>query len=134
MLSEPIGNDSCGLAHRWTLDPTLAQDLVLLDVRAKATMATQGVRWEGLFIISGYRTPSVQASLNPSAPRSLHTYCPSLAADLRVANQPATQTPVETWFFLGDIWEGMGHRWGGRFAAPDLNHFDLGDVLVPSDS
>lgn len=126
MINERITPDWCGLAERWTLDPRLAEDLLLLDQWSAAELSAEGVRWAGLYIISGYRSPSVQIIVNPSAPRSLHTYCPSLAADLRVANEPAFHTLIQTWYALGQRWEFMGHRWGGRFRPPDLNHFDLG--------
>jgi len=80
----------------------------------------------GLFIISGHRSPALQIIVNPSAPRSLHTYCPSLAADLRLGNRGSALDEAQTWAWLGQRWEFMGHRWGGRFRPPDLNHFDLG--------
>ena len=133
-LNERIGLDWCGLAERWVLDPVLAQDLVLLDQWAASELSAQRLRWDGLFLISGHRSPQVQVVLNPAAPRSLHTYCPSLAADLRVANRPASATEIETWFWLGQRWEFMGHRWGGRFRPPDLNHFDLGKPFDGSTS
>ena len=125
-LSAPLGDDCCGLSDRWVLDLTLACDLVALDQWAGQELAAQGIRWDGFRIISGYRSPAVQVVVNPAAPRSLHTFCPSLAADLRVGGTPATSTEIETWFWLGQRWEFMGHRWGGRFRPPDLNHFDLG--------
>lgn len=126
MLSERIGDDCVGLSNRWILDPKLAQDLVSLNLWAQATYAAEGFRWQGLYIISGHRSPSVQAVINPSVPRSLHTHCPSLAADLRVANVPASLTSDQVWLALGLQWEVMGNRWGGKFGTPDPNHFDLG--------
>lgn len=134
MLSERVTNDWCGLANRWILDPTLAQDLVVLDQWAERELSAQGVRWGGLYVISGHRSPGLQIIVNPAAPRSLHTRCPSLAADLRVGNIPATLTEVGLWFFLGQRWEFMGHRWGGRFRPPDLNHFDMGQAFDGSTS
>ena len=125
-FSERVSEDWCGLADRWILDPALAEDLVLLDQWAAFELSAEGIRWDGLYVISGYRSPSLQAVINPHAPRSFHTVCPSMAADLRVANQPASLTEIQTWFWLGQRWEFMGHRWGGRFRPPDLNHFDLG--------
>ena len=125
-LPERITDDWCGLAQRWVLDPVLAEDLVLLDQWAAQELAAEGIRWGGLFIISGRRSPSVQIIVNPDAPRSFHTFCPSLAADLRVGNRAATLTEASTWAFLGQRWEFIGHRWGGRFRPPDLNHFDMG--------
>lgn len=126
MLSERVTTDWCGLADRWILDPRLAEDLVSLNEWAAFELSAQGVRWGGLFVISGHRSPGLQTVVNPSAPRSLHTHCPSLAADLRVADRPASLTEIQTWYWLGQRWEFMGHRWGGRFHPPDLNHFDMG--------
>ena len=133
-FNEQISHDWCGLANRWILDPKLAQDLVSLDEWAAHELSAQGIRWAGLHIISGHRAPALQLIVNPAAPRSLHTYCPSLAADLRLANQPASLTEAATWAFLGQRWEFMGNRWGGRFRPPDLNHFDLGKPFDGSTS
>jgi len=133
-LSEPLSDDWCSLADRWLLDPQLAEDLVLLDRWASAELSAKGIRWPGMFIISGHRSPELQLIVNPAAPRSLHTYCPSLAADLRVGDKPASATPASTWFWLGQRWEFIGHRWGGRFRPPDLNHFDLGRAFDGSTS
>ncbi len=123
--SERIETDSCGLSRRWTLEPALADMLVPLDEWARRDFSAQGLRWPGLFIISGYRSPLLQAEVNPLAPASLHTRCPSLAVDLRVADIPATLTPTEVWAFLGIRWSGLGGRWGGLFTPPDDNHFDV---------
>lgn len=108
------------------MDPKLAEDLVFLNEWMAQELPAQGIRWEGLYVISGYRSPAFQIVVNPDAPRSLHTYCPSLAADLRVADHPASITDAALWAIIGQRWEFMGHRWGGRFRPPDLNHFDLG--------
>ena len=99
--------------------------LVRLDADAEGRFSAQGFRWPGLSIISGYRSRFLQAQINPLAPNSLHTRCPSLAADLRVGDQPASITSFETWALLGRIWSTLGGRWGGTFATPDVNHFDL---------
>ena len=126
MALERLTNDWCGLANRWVLDPTLAQDLVVLNQFAQAHFSAEGIRFDGLTIISGHRSQRLQIIVNPDAPRSLHTACPSLAADLRVGVKPASTTGPQMWFQLGSWWEMMGHRWGGRFRPPDLNHFDMG--------
>ena len=99
--------------------------LVALETRATQIFSAEGVRWPGIFIISGYRSPNLQAQVNPAASRSRHMFCPSLAADLRVGNLPASTTPTEFWAFLGTIWKTMGGRWGGDFRTPDVNHFDI---------
>jgi len=100
--------------------------VVALDERAHAEFSTQGLRFPGLYIISGYRTPAAQAAVNPAAPNSLHTRCPALAVDLRVGDLPASVTDPVIWGGLGRWWNEMGGRWGGTFTPPDWNHFDLG--------
>jgi len=99
--------------------------LVRLDDQARRAFSAEGIRWPGLFIISGFRSLGLQIDINPLAPASLHTRCPALAVDLRVGDLPASLTPPEFWAFLGSRWETMGGRWGGRFTPPDPNHFDL---------
>ncbi len=128
--SSPVGDDSCSLSRRWVLDPTLADMLVRLDVWAVGQFSAQGFRWPGLFIISGFRSQVLQAEINPLAPDSLHTRCPSLAADLRLGDVPASLTTVELWAFLADGWRRLGGRWGGFFTPPDYNHFDLPALSV----
>lgn len=103
-----------------------------MDRVASARFTTAGFRWPGLWIISGNRSPSDQARVNPSLKNSLHVRCPSLAADLRVGQVAASITPDDVWRFLGSVWRGMGGRWGGDFKdslgqlTHDDNHFDLG--------
>jgi len=99
--------------------------LVRLNADAEGRFSAQGFRWPGLTIISGWRSRLLQASINPAAPNSLHTRCPSLAADLRVGDQPASITPFALWAQLGQLWSALGGRWGGTFSPPDPNHFDL---------
>jgi hypothetical protein len=135
--SERILDDPCSLSARWTLDPSLARMLVQLEELARREFSSEGLRWPGLFIISGYRSPSLQALVNPNAPGSLHTRCPSLAADLRVGDLAARATPSPVWELLGGIWMSLGGQWGGLFEPDpdsvwyplaDLNHFDLRNV------
>ena len=117
--------DSCGLARRWVLAPLLAQNLIAMDNMAAEIFTSQGVRWPGLWIISGHRSATRQTRVNPDAPNSLHTRCPSLAADLRVGNLAASTTP-DFWPFLGTLWKSLGGKWGGDFKPePDVNHFQL---------
>ena len=99
--------------------------LVALENRATEILSAEGFRGPDLYIISGYRSARLQSRVNPLAPRSRHTFCPSMAADLRVADLPASTTPFEFWAFLGQIWKAMGGRWGGHFSTPDPNHFDI---------
>lgn len=93
--------------------------------------------WPGLYIVSGYRTSTAQAFLNPNAPDSLHVRCPALAIDLRVGNIPGLEAGV-IWAWLGARWKMVGGRWGGNFiwqGSPlpnpsEWNHFDLGVGVV----
>lgn len=131
MHSERLSTtDSCSLSRRWSIAPALADMLLSLEARAQEIFSAQGIRWPGLFIISGYRSARLQAELNPAAPLSLHRFCPSLAVNLRVADISASLTPT-FWPFLGTIWKAMGGRWGGDFRPePDVNHFELPAVTV----
>ena len=106
--------------------------LVSLEARAAAIFSAEGLRWPGIFIISGYRSQALQARVNPLVPKSLHTECPSLAVDLRVGDTPASTTAVEVWAFLGTLWKALGGRWGGDFRPePDFNHFEKLTVVAP---
>lgn len=130
-IPEPVGSDAHRLACRWTLDPTLAQGLVDLDGYFRKRFASEGFRWPGIWITSGYRSQATQAQVNPDAPDSLHTNCPSLAVDLRVGAIPGLN-PVggyELLAMIGVRWKWKGFRWGGDFTPPDPIHFDLG---IPS--
>jgi hypothetical protein len=134
MLPEPIGTDACLLARRWVLAPHLAEMLVALDQWAREETSRQGVRWPGIRIISGHRSKRRQTVINPNAPDSLHTRCPSLAADLSVgySSQLRAVPAGGIWDWLGARWMMMGGRWGGMFQDAtgmqkrDENHFDLG--------
>jgi len=91
----------------------------------KTGLPVQGFRnFPPLFIISGYRDPKLNAEVG-GVPNSLHTVCPSLAADLRVGQIPGVGSD-EIWAMLGGWWRLNGGRWGGTFTKPDPNHFDLG--------
>ena len=137
MRSERVDEgDADGLVRRWGLDPRTASALVALEQEARCALAPCGLRWPGLWIISGWRSSPVEAELgrdSPTARRSLHMATrdgqpASLAVDLRVGGLPASTTPIEIWTWLGSIWHRVapGGRWGGEFSAPDVNHFDLG--------
>lgn len=122
--------------RRWGLDPDTARAVGDLELWARCNLAPCGVRWPGLYVISGYRSRPVESSLSPDsspATRSLHMARrdgrpASLAVDLRVGNQPASVTPREIWGALATGWKlvAPGGRWGGEFTDPDVNHFDLG--------
>lgn len=127
-MSRPtrVSVDACVLQRRYLLDPHLLRMVKALDRWAEDQFARKGIRWPGLVIISGWRSREFQAHLNPDAPNSLHTRCPSLAVDLRVGHVAASIVGDFVWDWLGARWAMMGGRWGGRFSRRDENHFDLG--------
>ena len=125
MLPEAVGTDDCLLANRWILDPVVAKMIVGLDSWARVEMEKVNLPWPGLWIISGHRSQALQEEVNPEAPNSMHTRCPSLAVDLRVGNVSASITTAAIWSWLGAQWIVMGGRWGGMFNPPDFNHFDF---------
>ena len=125
MESTRVTKDFCSLSRRWSISPVLAQMVVELDARATAIYAAQGLRWPGLFVISGFRTKKQQADINPFAPNSKHRKCPAMAVDLRVGDFYASTTDPIIWARLGQEWQKMGGRWGGVFSTPDWNHFDI---------
>jgi len=124
MASERI-SDHCSLSRRWFLEPGFARALVTLESVAQRLVAADGLHWPGLYVISGYRSRAEQASVSPGRPASPHTWCPAMAVDLRVGDTPASITPPEWWAFVGNIWKSLGGRWGGDFAPPDPNHFEI---------
>jgi len=103
-----------------------------MEAWARCNLSASAFRWPGLFVISGHRSEALQAQLNSPAENSLHTLRPSLAADLRVGDLPASTTPWEIWAALGNWWKHHvnGGRWGGDFSTPDPNHFDTGLLRV----
>jgi hypothetical protein len=121
------------------LAPRLAAMFVSLEQRASQIFSAEGLRWPGIYLISGFRSRARQVDVNPLVPTSLHTRCPSMAGDLRVGDTPASTTAVEVWAFLGAIWKALGGRWGGDFRPePDLNHFEelsvgVGPVTAATD-
>jgi len=134
-LPEPIGADSCRLSERWVLDLMLAEMLVNLNGFFEQSFTSSGLRWPGIWIQSGFRTPAHQATLDSPATSSLHTRCPAMAADLRLGGLHARITAPETWAALGGKWKLMGGRWGGDFKDDqhpgpgvnlrEMNHFAL---------
>jgi hypothetical protein len=76
-----------------------------------------------LIIISGRRSSTVNREVG-GAPRSFHLK--GLAFDTAVLNYTREQVPYDWWLALGQFWESLGGRWGGRFNPPDVNHFDSG--------
>jgi uncharacterized protein YcbK (DUF882 family) len=82
-----------------------------------------------LIVISGRRNANVNAEVGGDE-RSLHLY--GLAFDLQVEGFRRDELHPFFWQTLGEWWEALGGRWGGRFSPADVNHFDTGLVsLVP---
>lgn len=77
-----------------------------------------------LYIFSGHRSEAHNADVG-GVPDSFHTRCPALAADIRVGGV-AGLPDHEVMAILGGRWRLMGGRWGGTFADPSPNHFDVG--------
>jgi len=132
-LPERVGTDACRLALNWGLEPNLARKIIELDVWASVQMAQAGVRWPGLFIISGLRSPTDNRA-SGGARDSLHLRCPAEAVDLRVGQVHASVSGDMQWAWLGAYWKLLGGRWGGDFTwegsprpnPAEQNHFDLG--------
>lgn len=80
-----------------------------------------------LVVISGRRKAAYNAEIG-GAEFSLHLH--GLAFDVQVLGYTRDQVPWWWWQALGQEWERLGGRWGGRFSVPDVNHFDSGDVVV----
>jgi uncharacterized protein YcbK (DUF882 family) len=100
-------------------------------LRPYVVALVNGIRQEGipLQVISGRRNANVNQEVG-GAERSLHLY--GLAFDLQVEGYRRDEVHPYFWQYLGEWWESVGGRWGGRFSAPDVNHFDTGVVsLVP---
>jgi len=125
MASHSVGNDPCSIQRRWRVADIIARTVVAVEAQAIQIFSAEGIRWPGLWILSGYRSERRQIEVNPNNPNSLHSVCPSLAVDLRVGDLPASITPYEQWAFVGTLWMSHGGRWGGHFPTPDLNHFDF---------
>jgi len=121
----PVGTDACSIQRRWAIRALVADTAVGVESAAVQIFSAEGLRWPGLWIISGYRSERLQSQINPANPASLHSTCPSLAIDMRVGDVPASVTPYEQWAFVGTLWKARGGRWGGDFPVPDLNHFDF---------
>jgi len=126
--SERIETDACGISRRWSIAPHLARMLVRTNEFVRQAFSADGLRWPGLYILSGFRTVQRQAAVNPDNPNSLHLRCPALAVDLRVGDAPASTTPIELWAIVGQRFKLLGGRWGGDFPVPDPNHFDVSSV------
>ena len=81
-----------------------------------------------LVVISGRRSGPVADPVGNIAEASLHI--PGFAFDVQVLGYLRDDLPWWWWQAMGEYWEAMGGRWGGRFSTPDVNHFDAGVVIV----
>jgi len=128
--SERVDGDACSLSRRWLLEPVIAVALVETETVAQGIFASQGLRWPGIFIISGHRTQAQQEEANPSNPSSHHRCCPSLAVDIRIGDLPASVTPRPFFKFIADALAIHGIKWGGDLedeflALLEQNHYFL---------
>jgi len=123
-LPSRVGRDACELERRWALVPFLARNLVRMKDHFDKAFLPTGFPFPDIWIISGQRSERQNREAG-GAPDSRHKRCPSEAVDLRIGNVEGLEN-LEVWAMLGGWWELNGGRWGGRFATPDPNHFDLG--------
>lgn len=101
--------------------------LVRLEEWAVNEFNVPGVfRWPGLYIFSGYRTPTHNTEVG-GVENSFHIACPALAADIRVGSVAGINN-LEVLAILGGKWRLMGGAWGGTFSTPSPNHFDIGGI------
>lgn len=126
MIPETIrpDTDACELAHKWILNPILADRLVAMASRLEF----------GVQIISGWRSKEHQEQLirkGKGAPvdRSTHTSCPATGADL----WPTIAVTDVVKARMGESAYVVGLRWGGGSPVDpdtgipsDWNHYDLG--------
>lgn len=108
-------------------DPTLELINTLeYEVAVAAVQLVNAARGVGvpLIVISGTRSVQRNRDVGGAA-RSLHLY--GRAFDVQVAGLTREQVPTWWWESLGTYAEGLGLRWGGRFLARDVNHFDSGE-------
>lgn len=109
-------------------DPTLEKLAGLQPLLANlATDFINDLRNAGIpmMIISGRRSSDLNAQVGGAA-HSLHLS--GSAFDVQVLGYTRDELPDWWWEAVGNYGETTyGLRWGGRFATPDVNHFDLGN-------
>lgn len=116
-----IKHDS-SMMHINTLEPFL---------RPYAVAMVNGLRENGIpaMIISGRRNAHLNREVG-GAETSLHLR--GLAFDVQIEGFQRAELHPYFWQSIGEWWESLGGRWGGRFTPKDVNHFDTGVVsLVP---
>ena len=82
-----------------------------------------------LVVVSGRRSAAQQAALSagaglPKASASTSRHVAGRAFDLGFSGYRWDEVPPEYWRWLGEAWESLGGRWGGRFSTYDPVHFD----------
>jgi len=123
MLPERVRTD-CNIVRRWKVDARLWQMVLSLDAWASTEFKKVGVPYPGIVLFSAFRTASHNRSVG-GVPNSRHLTCPSTAVDLQFGSVAGVSSPqILGW--LGARWISLGGRWGGTFAEPSPNHFDLG--------
>jgi len=112
-------------------DPTLA-NIESLDDRLQpfAFYFVRMARAHGipLVIISGRREVAIADRYGQVAANSAHLQ--GLAFDVQVLGYRVDDLPWAWWLSMGEFWEALGGRWGGRFTMPDVNHFDTGPIYA----
>lgn len=79
-------------------------------------------------VISGARSSLVNADAG-GAPQSWHLSGGAIDISIVLGGRHVPRAAIPAWWWerLGRYAESRyGLRWGGRFQAPDVNHFDLG--------
>lgn len=66
------------------------------------------------------------AAMGIGIANSLHTQ--RLAVDFNLFKDGKYLTDTESYTPLGEFWESIGGKWGGRFTRKDGNHFEMGEV------
>lgn len=117
------------------VDPTLAS--LIRQLQALIREVAPEIE---LVVTSGRRTPAQQQSLldrfrggdrvgiaGEPAVNSRHLVGRAVDLGWRVAGTPvpASQVPLSAWRFVADLLAPFGVRWGGRFRAQDVVHFDI---------
>jgi len=126
---QPLIGARAGSMDGYVLQRGLTERMVKMLDQLAAVVGSPDPRGR---IISGYRSPSEQATLRsrwdsgdrvglvcrPADPRTSR-HCTGTAVDFRGSNSELIQ-----W---GHAWIRLGGRWGGKFfPKPDPVHFDLG--------
>lgn len=111
----------------WGFSPALQAAFGLFRERCYA----MGLPDPWNFVISGYRSPTTQRELQrrwdegkreglavrPGDPETSR-HCQGTAFDLEGAFPL-----LQRW---GEVWTGLGYRWGGHIIPHDPNHYDMG--------